>query len=417
MENFYAIAPNAWTPASQVEPFSFLADIANIGGVPQPNTNLELTVTDNTTQQEVFNEVLPYGTVGPGMLVENVPFAGYFTPDGSITTYTGEYEIYSDSVDFDPSDNIRTFDFETTDLTFAKETRATGSVTPADNNWDDGEAHSWAYGNYYYVVNGDDFNAESATFAIGAPDASIVGRLLEIALYKWDENANSTADNNMDPDERTKVGTALYEITGEETFDSLITIPLNTPPNIPGPVDIESNTHYVLMIEYRTNDQNDLFISTNNEYDYAAMIFRSELPNEGIAGDSARYAGMLGVNEPLEDEPYSSVGFGRDLVPVVRLNLGIVDNVENVLDEANIVEVLPNPADQKINLNFELVENQQNIEVRIYDLNGRLLLDQPYENMQNGMLEYDVSNYSSGSYFIQLVTDQGVRTKRFIVQH
>ena len=416
MENFYAIAPNVWTPSSQVEPFSFLADVGNLGAVEQPNTNLEVFIIDDSNSQTVHNEILPYGNVPPDTIVENIPFPGFFTPDGSITTYSGSYEVSSDSTDFDPSNNIQTFDFATTDLVFAKEDGATGSIRPADSNWDDGEAHSWAFGNYYYVVNGDDFHASSVTFSIATPDPSIVGRLLEIALYRWDEDANSVADNNMDPDERTKIGTALYEISGEESFDSLITIPLNIPPNTPGPVDINSGDHLVAMVEYRTNDQNDLFISTNSTRDYNAMVFRSE-EVEGVADPNSRYACMLGINEPLEDEPYSSVGFGRDVIPVVRLNLEMVDNVENILDEANIVEVLPNPADQKINLSFELVENQQNIEVRIYDLNGRLLLDQPYENMQNGMLEYDVSQYASGTYFLQFVTDQGVRTKRFIVQH
>ena len=62
-DNFYAIAPGAMTPSSQVEPFSFLADVANIGASPQTNVNLNVTIVDDNTSSEVFNENLSYGTI------------------------------------------------------------------------------------------------------------------------------------------------------------------------------------------------------------------------------------------------------------------------------------------------------------------------------------------------------------------
>ena len=415
MDNFYAIAPNAMTPISQVDSFSFLADVYNAGSATQTNVVLDVEVDDGSS---VWDASLNYGDIEGDSLAENVPFVEYFLPDGSeVKSYEGMYEVSSDSVDFDESDNVRMFSFMTSDTTFAKENGATGSTRPADNNWDDGEAHSWGYGNYYYIADGDNWNVSSATFSIGAPDVSIVGRLLEISLYKWDEDANSVADNNMDPDERTKIGTFTYEITGEETIDDLITVPLNVPPNLPGPIDIETGDHLVVAVEYNTNDENDFFMATNDERNYGAMIFRSELPEEGIAGPTSRYAGMLAINEPLTDEPYSSVGFGRDLVPVVRLNVSLVTNTEVALDPANKVEITPNPANNVINLNLDLVENQERVSIRILDVNGRLVLDQPYLNLQRETMQFDVSGYPAGAYFLHFITESGVRTERFIVQH
>ena len=171
------------------------------------------------------------------------------------------------------------------------------------------------------------------------------------------------------------------------------------------------------MVEYNTNDDNDFFMATNDDRNYGAMVFRSELPEEGIAGPTARYAGMLGINEPLSDEPYSSVGFGRDVVPVVRLNVSLKTNTEVALDPANKVEITPNPANNVINLNVDLVENQERVSIRILDVNGRLVMDQPYLNLQRETMQFDVSGYPAGAYFLHFITESGVRTERFIVQH
>ncbi len=414
MANFYAIAPNAVTPASQVEPFSFLADVYNAGGATQTGVNLNVTIDDNSG--EVFNADLPYDDIPCDSLVENIPFTDYFTPDGSINNYSGKYEISSDSVDADPSDNVQFFSFSTSDTVFAKETGMTRDILPAASNWEgDMEPHSWAYGNYFYVVDGDNWWASSATFGLGnANDPGIPGRLISIYLYKWDEDTNE--DGNMDPDERTKVGFNVYEIQGNESTSDLITVSLsNFPSGDPGPVDLESNQAYVLMVEYATTDEVDFALVASDEIDYSAMAFRSEL--DGVPEGNGRYAGMLGVNGDLESEPYSSVGFGQDLVPVVRLNLGTPVNTYNPLDPANVLELSPNPTSEKINLKIDLVELQERVSIRIFDVNGRLILDQPYENMQHQMLQFDVSDFTSGTYFLHFITENGVKTERFVVQH
>lgn len=419
MENFYAIAPNAVTPLSQVEPFSFLADIYNAGAAEQTGINLNVTIDDNSG--EVFSADLSYIDYEPlpgDSLVENIPFVDYFTPDGgTINNYEGTYEITSDSVDFDDSDNFQYFSFETSDTVYAKETGSTRTILPADNNWEgDQEPHSWAYGNFFYIVNGSpDWYASTATFGLGnADDPGIPGRLITIYLYKWDEDTNE--DGNMDVDERTKVGFHVYEIMGDEETTDLITVPLsNFPDGTPGPIALESGQAYVLMVEYSTNDEVDFALVANDVMDYSAMSFRSEL--DGIPEGFARYAGMLGVNGDLDSEPYSSVGFGMDLVPVVRLNLGLPIDTENPLDAANLLELSPNPANNKINLKVDMVESMERVSIRIMDVTGRLILDQPYSDLQSETLEFDVSNFANGAYFLHFITENGVRTERFVVQH
>ena len=95
------------------------------------------------------------------------------------------------------------------------------------------------------------------------------------------------------------------------------------------------------MLEYSTIDEVDFAIA-GAAVDYGAMAYRSEL--DGIPEGFARYGYMLGINGDLSTEPYSSAGFVTAVTPVVRLNLSPPpSNVEETLDEANILEISPNP--------------------------------------------------------------------------
>ena len=415
-ENFYAIAPNAQWPASQVECFSFLADIENVGSMPQTNVNLNISINE-VGGSNVFSDDLFYGEIVVDSLAENQPFENCFTPANVVgTSYDGTYLVTADSVDLAPENNSQVFNFEITDTVFAKEFGATQSIQPAGSNWDDGEAHSWAYGNHFYIVDGSpNWYASSATFGIDDPGPELVGRLLTAYLYKWDEDTNE--DGNMDPDERTQIGFNIYEISGTETQDGLITLPLlQFPSGEAGPIELESNQAYVLMVEYSTIDDVD-FAMAGAAVDYGAMAYRSELDG-GIPAGLARYGYMLGINGDLSTEPYSSAGFVTAVTPVVRLNLAPAPSkVEETLDEANLIEIAPNPADQKINLKVDLVEKHANVNIRILDIHGRLMTNQEFDDIQNEMIEFDLNNFASGAYFLHFITEKGVRTERFIVQH
>ncbi len=412
-KNFYAISPNAMWPASQVECFGFLADVENIGTQNQTNVNLNITIEEDGTA--VFTENLAFGNIPADSLMENQPVPGCFTPNAVVgTTYTGTYEISADSVDLAPENNIQTFDFIITDTVFAKEFGATTSIQPADANWEGAqEPHSWAFGNYFYIVNGEDYHAFSATFGIAPPEPEIIDRLLTVYLYKWDEDTNE--DGDMDPGERTRVAFNIYEITGDEELTDLITLPLlQFPTGNSGPIDLDSDQPYVLMVEYATIDEVN-FAMAGALVDYGAMTYRSEL--NGVPEGNGRYGYMLGVNGDLESEPYSNAGFTTATTPVVRLNIGMIVNVDETLDAANIIQISPNPADNKIKLNIDLIEMYSNVNVRILDVNGQVILNQVYENLQHETLEFDVSKYASGAYFLHLVTEEGARTERFIIQH
>lgn len=407
VNDFFAIPNNLQTPISQVEPIPFLADIENIGAAEQTNTVLNVTIVDSTLANVVFSADNPYFGVPANTLIENVPFDDAFTPTEE-NIYTGFYSISADSADADDRDNFQGFVFGVTENLFSKEVGATRTILPASAEWDEGEPHSWAYGNAFYMPNGDGFFVENVTFALGnASDVAGTGVLL--TLYEWTEDTNN--DGNMDPDERVAVDFAIYPILGTEGVGEPITVPF--PGETSNPIALKDETTYVMMLEYLAADAGapDVVFVAADDRDYNAQIFLSE----NILGNP-RYGSLLGISGDLSTEPYSSVGFGRDFVPVVRMSIvGDPTSIKDLVNIENEFAVFPNPTTEYINLQLGLAETADEAIVRIMDVSGKTILQRDYQNVQRETMTYNVSQLPSGTYFFQVTTAEGTGTKKFNV--
>lgn len=404
-DNFYAIAPSYQTPTSQVEEFGFLVDITNNGGIDQPNVVVNMNVTD-PSGASIYSEDNDYGTVGDS-LVENSSF-GDFTPPAIEGTYEGTYSISSDSIDSDPSNNEIIFDFIVTDTVYAKENGATRDIFPAGSNWNDGDPHQWAYGNHYYITNGAGYYANTASFSINA-DNSTAGTELDIRLYEW-EDANE--DGNADPDERMLAAFAIYEIGQFDGINSLRTVPLlgldlQT-------AELTDNTNYILTIEYRAvDDTQDLPFGAADVNDYGAMVLNSQQQLR------PRYGSMLGIAADLDNEPYSSVGFGREIVPVIRLNVTespLISSQEEITLPSNTVLINPNPATDVLNTELAFAKNAKNVSIRMMDIQGRVVIARDLENVSVTNQAFDISKLAAGSYFLYVTTENGRIAKKVIVK-
>ena len=73
------------------------------------------------------------------------------------------------------------------------------------------------------------------------------------------------------------------------------------------------------------------------------------------------------------------------------------------------VDFIPMPG---FNLFEEVAENAT---VRIFDIQGQLVMQQTYQNLKSERFNYDLSNFASGAYMLQVVTEKGSGTKRFLV--
>lgn len=396
VNDFFAIAPNVATPASQVEPFGFIADVANVGSQDQTNLNLNVTVTNDVSGTVVYNESINYASIPSDVTVENVFFPMQFTPPATPAIYTGTYTLSGAQTDGNPADNTKSFQFAVTDTLFSKELMPTRSVAPAADN-------NYSYGNCYYTPNGSEVLASHIIFGVANAE-ELAGRDVTIFLYEWEGDINDDGDANpgAEYDPNAPVGVNTYSFTGEEGED-LIAVPVD----FDGPVQLQDDKYYIALITYQVSDDQDFFLLASEENDFNAMAFYTD------SLGAPRYAGILDVGNT---GTLGTVGFGRDIVPVVRLSVLSATSASEVALPEAAVRLFPNPVNEQLTLAFDLAAASAQASVRLFDYSGRLLKEQTFQGVQHDRISIDVKDLAVGSYLVRINTDAGVKTLKFVVQ-
>lgn len=212
----------------------------------------------------------------------------------------------------------------------------------------------------------------------------------------------------------------LYRLTREDE-SRLISIPVDFDT---GSVRLQDNKHYLAVIRYNTNNDNDqdyLLFSASDEYNYSGFhyvhdsLFRAE-----------RYTDIVTLsNEDGSAEPvFFSGGFDGSVVPVVRLSIDNNPEIdwnwfakdESTLPEAYTISLFPNPVDQLLQAKLNFPE-QTGVTVMMFDLNGRTIFRRHLETTPYATLNFDTANLPSGSYTLRIETPLGIRTQKIVVQH
>ncbi len=401
-ENFYSVYPNLFTPISQADTAFFLADIQNNGGLEAENVKLNVTIT-NAEGTEVYNDTKDYGTIIVDSIAENQLFDQVLDPAVlAADVYSGAYVISHDSTEAITNNDTIRFQFVMTDTMFQKEAGfvfgdASG-VTPADDV-------SYSFGNVFYCPNGEGFVAKNISFGVANAD-ELAGRSVTTYLYKWADTNDDGIANSSEYGDALAINS--YSFDGTESDEELITIPFDFEGN---DVPLEDNTFYLAIVQYiNSSDEQDLAMLVSRVYDYNATTFAYQ-----VAGTAARYPVVLNVGpEPSPD--YSTTGFGRGTIPMIRMSIGNTVNAPEVLSDANKVKVFPNPTNNDINLEVELVNRSSKVQISIIDGTGRIIQRNAYNDFKAGKFNYDLSNLTAGMYFIRILTDEGLRTEKVFLQ-
>ncbi len=404
--NFYAVAPNARTPISQVEPMYFLADIQNNGGRTTTGVELNLTITHDGNGTEVYNDTNVYGDLTSDSLAENVIFEDALDPANLIVgSYTGVYSVSLDSTDLDPSNNTIEWSFAVTDTTFSKDFGETRSVSPSADN-------SFSYGNCYYVPNGDGMFGRYITFGgVTNQGVPLAGKVISTFLFKWDGDVNEDGQANQ-VEYGSPIAFNSYVFTAGDANDE-ITIPLDLDANA---IPLEDDSYYLVMLQYQDENDETLFFLASDAIDYSAMVFTTD------SLDVPRYAAVLAVGEETD---YSTLGFGWDLVPVANMTIGNNDDLDGPaivgtrepLIEDNIASIYPNPADQDLRIDVQLPEVSQEVLISLMSVEGKLISRQDLGTLQTGQAIFDVSQLPSGKYLVKIKTDRGINVRPVVVTH
>lgn len=428
MDNWYAIAPNVITPMGQHIMWYGMSDILNAGAEPQTNVNLNLTIVDDADASVIHNDDLGYGTIAPDSLAENENMPTPVNiPQDVLTTYTGTYTVSSDSAtmdnDFNFADNQTMFNFATSQYTFAKETGFTTAYAFANSLYNAGAPHSYVWGNYYYVVdasgpNGGVLAVDTIYWGISNPDG-VPGWTTNVILFQWsDVNGNEVAEAI----ERQLLGFGSYTWAGDEGANAIISTTLENFENPGDPILLEDNTAYLIVVENNAVDETQMFLLCSEQYEYGATFLGLRQANApvqyygsvmGISPDG----NVQGIDYELRelDVMDNRVHFGDGIAALVRMQLTEI-TATNDLSENNLIDIYPNPAQDKLNLSVELEKSYDEIQINIVGVDGKTVMSETLNNVQKNTYHFDIRNLNSGSYMLHLLTEDGQRTTRFVVQ-
>jgi len=404
---FFATATTAVSPLSQVDPIYFLADIQNFGSAVQTGVSLNAIVEREGT--EVFSADLAYGEIDVDSLAENQLFDESYTPTET-GAYTVTYTLTADSTDNVPENNIQTYNFVVSDSTFARNT------SPANPNriaWqNDTDPHIWAYGTHYHIGDATGLFSRYLSFNVG--EDSDPGEVIIFQLYKWTEGADETGPRDVDPEEREVLCFILYEVTGNESDNTIISMPFSS---LTGgdQIALENDTEYFINMEFtEAVPGSDIEIGFATDLDYGAVNF---LHGEflGQIRESEFLTTIDGGD--LGDSPFGTTSFGSDTSPALTWSIGeaLPTAVQSTLPSTEKVAVSPNPAVEQTIVSLDLSEISSEVNISLIDLSGRRVIVNTLRDVQNVQHSIDVSNVLPGVYSINIITDKGFTSRQLVV--
>lgn len=400
---FYAIAPNAITPKSQVSPIAFMADIKNVGINDIDSSTLDINIF-NGVGNILFSDQLNYSTILSNQVKENVFFSNQFTPPASPDIYQGSYFVNPiGSSDENLMNNEKSFLFEINDTMFSKSNTITNAISSNPN-----EGTAFTSGNIYYVPNGAGVFARYVQFGVLNAD-ELIGEMVEIYLYHWEGDLNNNesidaAEINADSGGALFKSFTQYQFNGTEN-GQLLTIPINI--NGIG-VPLSDDSYYFVCVQY--SGDKELFLLASNTYDFSATQFISNalyIPHYAAAFDQNN----TGTYDIIQN-----------VVPVINMSISNIEDIfplanKEVLLPEHSIHIFPNPVGEIATIAFDLEATSINVEMDLFNSIGKLVKTVQYSNVKKDNLTMNVKNLVNGNYILKIHTTLGNRVIKMTILH
>jgi hypothetical protein len=375
------------TPQSQIRTLdSFNIRIYNNDNDPETNVVATVNITEPTGNIVTLTENI--GQIDPGT-GEYYYVQSTYTPT-DLGVYSIEYTVASDSNTF--AGEVLNEQFEITDHTWSNSSNENVrgifySGFDTDIKYD--------IGNTYFPTAMEEVTHVS--FALENPD-SLDAQTFDIVLYDADSNDDGLVD---DYDTWTAIGAQSYVVDAAVLApnDTILIelFSLGTTPEIM----VSANQAYVAMVEYDALSSANSALTAAPEYLHSSGI--------GFVEDNT----FLVTNGGL-----SSWSAATNAAAYVKLHTKgyVVANSTNVRKlEDTQVTLFPNPTTEVINLDLNLNEISETVNVQIIDIQGRILKSESFNNIKDEVITLNVANLAKGNYFLHVQTDEGYRTKNFVV--
>lgn len=359
----------------------------------------------NADDSDAVNASIQATITSPSGAVESLIGTSFVAPladsivilDGSyLPTELGEYTVEWTN---DQSPEVLTGKFVMTEHTFA--------VDNGELNLSAGpSADQFTTANLVYQVGGivltnaDGATARYASFGVANGAEIFTGDVnadqVLVILYDADFNNDGTIDFTAGGsfNDLTPVAIGTYILDGTETGD-LVYVELE---------DLEDGDNLVAL-------------KPNGAY-YITISYDGSEAGSGIAPRFVASEGTPYLNFPTTplflDQLYTG---WAGLTVAVRLHLdGFMvptSTGEVTALEASKVTLSPNPVRNMLNIEFALENMADRVNVGLLDMSGKLLGNYEYTQVANQTVQLDVNQLPAGTYFLSIVTPEGVRAEKF----
>lgn len=415
--NFASRSTNLIYPSGQMDTINFVTDITNIGGLAQSPT-VYAGVFD-AAGNLLHLDSLAYPSLNYNDSITDRLFPQQFyqnLPDGQ---YSVEYLLSGTGTDFDLSDNTYSFPFLVGGDVFQKtaDDFLTNAYRPGSTTFT-----NWGWGNAFYVVNKwhnpniGRMVADTIFTDLSGVGTMVAGSEIQARLYKVLAPVD-TVYQTVSAAERELVAVSdPYMVTKTEPSNVYLGFDMIDNAAGSGKYVMENNTQYIAIIEMSRSNVADTMCyvwSSDGDPNYSGMVAGSSYAKQ----NPVRLGQVLYIGtESGTTADFGAVGFGYDIIPSVHLVARQTTATNNPLPSSAKFKVFPTIASEYINLEFAFSQPQEG-NFEITDMNGKRIASSTFKSQQIGLEKMNVKNLANGSYFVTIITKEGFRTSKFIVQH
>lgn len=380
------------TPQDMIDDLTFGAKVSNSGSENQTGINLNTMITD-ISGSVIYNNDIAINTL-PSGYQDSVLQTTTTLPTFSLGNYKLTYTLTQNETDETPDDNIFSFDFVISDTTFANDDGNITNGIPGGASFDG--VGAFKAGNIFHIAK--ERRASFASFVISNP-ANIAGETVSMSLYQLDQNGDGNIDENGDQVFNTAdiagglTGFASYVFTGSEAVNIPISLALQAASGPNDLVDLVADSDYMLVLEYGGTDT--IFIAATDGLPYSQHSVVTSIPST---------------------DTWSFDGYPNGEIPVVRLHTydPLYSNTEDVDLNPNNIQLMPNPASDLLTIQLDMDEMIEEGRIQIVNLQGQIIRQIMVSNIQNETIQMNVTNLPNGPYFLNLQTQKGQVTQRFL---
>ncbi len=405
-----AAGPMAYsTPLDQVQPFNPKVIAYTRTTDTLFNVDFRVDITDpsgnTTTLTEPVDTLLPGKDWNAGVIHEPIIEFGEYTPT-ELGAYTMTFTAQTAEGTWPIDDAEISQSFEVTEYTYAIDNGNPGDLDGRQVNEVSYLENTGIYNmGAFYRTGANGGTATHVSFAVANPGALDIGNGFDftINLYNADMDGDGFPDAELPAE---PIASTVYSLDGSEVPNELMHAAF------PSPVTLDANGTYLAMVVsggFAFTDQipayttagGTVYPTTSCAMQFGTIYRPASLEwwnGGGTAGDATN------------TYPYG----GRS--PMIRMQMeGFVPPVSVDLLPEGQVNIFPTLTKDMVNIQFELAQNTPDVKMIVVSADGQMMLAQEYNNVMNETIELNVQNYPAGNYFVTIKTDQGVRTKKFVV--